>query len=449
MHSFTKYIVEEKALGDERFTVVDVGVSGGLDRKWFDFGGHLRGFGFDLLENEVRDLNDRIDSRLGVSFHAACIGTGEDEPAPGTPSNWVRRERLATNPDQGRMSSNFSTTAPEFTEVSTSLDGFFRDETGSLDFIKIDTDGADFDVIRSGSRILNDNRVLGLEVECQFHGGTGPRAEVFANIDTYLRERGFSLFSMDPVRTSRRALPGKAREHIIGDSDRGQLIWANVRYFRDLANPEYQRHWPFEITPEAVVKLACLYELHGLNDCAAEVVLRFEDKLKGLFDTGHALDLLTKGYYGEFETRAEHMDAFEHDRGRFLPSVQKLTERYGISYAEFVDLMERLREMRAHLDTYDFSGKTIVFYGAGGRFQSLYPGLKPQLEKTGTVLACDSNPALHGREVAGVKVVRPEDLPGISPDLILVTSVYYKDIVLGLWKLAKDHGTRFEISLLD
>ncbi|WP_035236374.1 FkbM family methyltransferase [Desulfobacter vibrioformis] len=449
MHSFTKYIVQTKALSDERLTVVDVGVSGGLDRKWYDFGGYLRGFGFDVLENEVRDLNRRIDSRLGVTFHPARIGTGEHDSTPGTPSNWVETERLAGNPDQSRMSSNFSTTVPKITQVRTSLDSFFEDEAGSLDFIKIDTDGADFDVLRSASCILDEKRVLGLEIECQFHGGFGPKAEVFANIDTYLRERGFSLFAMDPVHTSRHALPGKAREHIIADSDRGQLIWANVRYFRDLAKPNYQQYWPFAVTPATLIKLACLFELHKLNDCAAELILRFKDSLANLFDTRHALNLLTKEYYGEFETYAEHLNAFENNRGYFLPGIQELMNNYEITYAEFVELMEKLRGMRAHLDAYDFSGKTIVFYGAGGRFRSLYPGLKAQLEKAGKVLACDSNPALHGTKIAGINIISPDDLPRITPDLILVTSVYYKDIVLGLWKLAKEHGIRFEITLLD
>lgn len=126
-----------------------------------------------------------------------------------------------------------------------------------------------------------------------------------------------------------------------------------------------------------------------------------------------------------------------------------MRNNYGISYAEFVGLMEKLRDMRAHLDIYDFSGKTIVFYGAGGRFLSLYPGLKPQLEKAQTVLACDSNPALHGTQIAGFNIVSPDELPRINPNLILVTSVYYKEIVLGLWELEKVHGIRFEITLLD
>lgn len=448
MHDFTKYLVQKKALGDERLTVVDVGVSGGLERKWFDLGPCLRGFGFDILENEVEALQGRIDSRLGVSFHAACIGTGAYGLNPGVPSNWVDYSRLSMNPDQDRMTPNMSLSEPVFTDTRVSLDAFFKDETGSLDFIKIDTDGADFDVIQSGRRILNDNRVLGLEVECQFHGECTPEAGVFANIDTYLREQGFSLFSMDPARTPRRALPGKAKTYYMSDSDRGQLIWANARYFRDLALDDYQEHWPFPVTPTTILKLACLYELHGLNDCAAELLVQYKQELDGVIDVEHGLNLLTQGYYGEKETYADHMDTFENDRAYFLPGISEFVERYGIGYEAFIDLMEGLRDMRARLDSYDFSGKRVVFYGAGGRFKSLYPGIKKQLEGA-DVCVCDSNPALHGSQVLGLEVVSPEAMIKTCPDLILVSSVFYMDIVLGLWQLSEAHGTKLQIALLD
>lgn len=449
MHSFTNYVVRSSALGENWFTVVDVGASGGFDRKWFVFGKYLRGFGFDMLENEVREMNERIDSQLGITFHAACVGTDEPVLTSEAPTNWVDSKRLAINPDQAKMSTVFSTSKPELTKLRLSLDEFFKSVPGSLDFIKIDTDGSDFNVIRSSSRILDDNSVLGLDVECQFHGGFGKKSEVFANIDNFLRSRGFSMFDMELVRTSRCALPGKAKSYEISNSDRGQIIWANVQYFRDLANPDYTQYWQFSITPLAILKLACLFELHKLNDCAAELILYHKEMLKDVLDIRHALNLLTKDYYGELESYNMHINLFNNDRSYFIPKIKSLFEHYGITYAEFVDLMEELRNMRIRLDKYDFSGKTIVFYGAGGRFQSLYPGIKRRLEVANTVFACDSNPALHGKEVAGIIVVAPEQLVQIVPDMILVTSVFYPEIVLGLKMRAKKHNTHFEIAILD
>ena len=49
-----RYISER--LGDEAFTVIDVGCSGGIDRIWRLFGERLRAFGFDPNVDECARL---------------------------------------------------------------------------------------------------------------------------------------------------------------------------------------------------------------------------------------------------------------------------------------------------------------------------------------------------------------------------------------------------------
>lgn len=449
VHPFTEYIVESGVLGEARCTVVDVGASGGIAREWFVFGPHLRGIGFDMLENEVEELNRRIDSCLDITYHAYGIGTGGYRAKTGADSNRVTPSRLTANPDQHVLAFNFSSDEAKVTSRFTSLDDFFRDEKGSLDFLKIDTDGADFDVLLSGERMLAENRVLGLEVECQFHGETGAEAGVFANIDTFLRKRGFSLFDLETVRTSRRALPAKAVNLTVEESDRGQIIWANAVYFRDLADENAPARQDFPVDRTTILKLACLFELHGLNDCAAELIQANREALREALDTDRALDLLTKGFYNEFDSYAEHMEAFENDRAYFLPGMHGLMEQYGIGYAEYIDLMKTLRSMRTHVDTVDLAGKKVAFYGAGGRFTTLYPAMRDTLSTAAEVMLCDSSPAKRGQSLLGLTILSPEEMAQAGTDVVLVTSVYYREIVLGLQQLARKHGTDFDITLLD
>jgi Methyltransferase FkbM domain len=88
-----------------------------------------------------------------------------------------------------------------------SLDSFFDERPDvAVDFIKVDTDGGDYEVLCGAERILDRHMVLGLLVEVQFHGISHLHSNLFANIDRLLREHGFSLFDLDVYHYTRGVL---------------------------------------------------------------------------------------------------------------------------------------------------------------------------------------------------------------------------------------------------
>ena len=89
------------ALGDDVFTLVDVGCSGGIDAGWSVFGDRLRAFGFDASLQEIARLAAQ-EPRPGVEYLAARVGLppghGLEHAIPDF--NWWRRnpwERLAVD----------------------------------------------------------------------------------------------------------------------------------------------------------------------------------------------------------------------------------------------------------------------------------------------------------------------------------------------------------------
>src|SRR5256885_159138 len=68
----TRHVVKVGALKAAPLGLVDVGCSGGLDRRWDLFKGQLRAWGFDPLQGEI----DRLAAlgEPGVTYHAAWIG---------------------------------------------------------------------------------------------------------------------------------------------------------------------------------------------------------------------------------------------------------------------------------------------------------------------------------------------------------------------------------------
>ena len=325
-----KYLVDAGAW-QSPFYLIDVGASGGIGGTWAAFGDRLRAVGFEPLIAEAQRLNDE-ESRPHVRYEAALVGADNfDALFPPAERNDPIRSR--TNDSFQRVSAAWAqeilwTSAGEFynrgtaavlSERRVQLDAYVPvDDYAAIDFVKIDTDGHDIEVLLGADRLLTAG-VLGVMVEAQFHGAAHPYANTHANIDRYLRDRGFSLFDLDVNRYSRRALRTRFVYDIPAQTESGQVLWGDALYLRDLGDPAYDaKHPAFSITRDRVTKLAALLALFGLPDCLAELFIT----RRALVPEPLRLAVLDRlpaemGYGGT--TYQDHVAAFERDPRSFYP----------------------------------------------------------------------------------------------------------------------------------
>ena len=125
----------------------------------------------------------------------------------------------------------------------------------AIDFIKLDIQGAELDVLQCARQIL-DREVVGLEVEVEF----APVYEgqpLFRDIDAFLASCGFSLFKLRRKSWVRRVCAERPAVSA------GQLIAADALYLRDplTLEPEARRAWSAHRL-EALLLVAALYDLH-------------------------------------------------------------------------------------------------------------------------------------------------------------------------------------------
>jgi FkbM family methyltransferase len=149
----TKQMAERGLFRDAPFCLADVGASGGIDGYWEVFGDSSVVFGFDPLINEVKRLN----AAAGPSrrFFAYLVGDKSYQAPQGVPNSQPFARTSAIRAAEIRKF-NYVTTYFDQTGSGESatemidLDQFFlRDHPVDLDFIKIDTDGSDYQVLRS------------------------------------------------------------------------------------------------------------------------------------------------------------------------------------------------------------------------------------------------------------------------------------------------------------
>jgi hypothetical protein len=146
---------------------------------------------------------------------------------------------------------------------ATTIDRFAEREDLAVDFIKLDVEGAELDVLKGGHQQLFAS-VLGLSVEVLFRP-VRKGAPAFHELDAYLAAMGFDLYHIKGYRHFRRTLSACPFPE-----NRGQMIWGDVVYFLD-AVPQMQ-HFPQDWSSVRVAKMASLLDLMGFPDCAIEVV---------------------------------------------------------------------------------------------------------------------------------------------------------------------------------
>ncbi len=325
----TRAVVMRGLLARDPFVLADVGASGGIARHWRRFEPALKAYGFDPLVRECERLN-ALERNPGVRYYDCFMG---DEQFAHPPQGWSNQpfertsaawaQRLDAVPSA--QAYNHGDPRIAYTKKRTSLAAFFREAgEATVDFIKVDTDGQDYEVLCGAGELLDPPHALGVLVETQFHGVSHPHANLFANIDRLLRERGFSLFDLTPYRYTRSALPGRFVVSYPSETLEGQLLAADALYLRDAAAPAYEARWG-ALDSVKLVKLLCLFELHRLPDCAAELLQVKQAALPAELDCRAALDMLARQAHPRLGSFSEVSARFARSREAFYP--RSLRER--------------------------------------------------------------------------------------------------------------------------
>ena len=178
-------IVTEYLAPTDCFHLIDVGASGGIAPYWSAFGQRLRAVGFDPIAVETAG---QATEHPQVKYETALVGSRNFDRLfplserqirvdPYTRTSAARAQEIGA----ARRGAHQSATT-QHTGRHVVLDEYVDDHE-EVDFLKIDTDGSDLEVLLGAERILTSGQILGLLVETQFQGWAHDYSNTFANID--------------------------------------------------------------------------------------------------------------------------------------------------------------------------------------------------------------------------------------------------------------------------
>jgi len=207
------------------FIFCDVGARWGIEGAWKSFCKLIKSVSFEPDKNEYKLLCNKKKANDVVYQYAL----------------YKEKKKVSLNLTKSRGCSSIYKPNDEFVRLypeherfeidqkvdveATSLDILHKEkQLNDLDFIKIDVQGAELDVLAGGEAFLSEN-ILGIEVEVEFHQ-IYENQPLFSDIDKNIREKiGLQLQDI-------RKTYWKYPQGINLGSQKGQLIFGDALYFR-------------------------------------------------------------------------------------------------------------------------------------------------------------------------------------------------------------------------
>lgn len=258
-------------------SIVDAGASGGGEaNRWRFLGKRLKLFGFEADDAECAVLQKHA-AAIGIEARYFNTFLGRSQPSRPfliarrfnnsfyeTDLSWFQRKRTYLDGRPIRTSEDY-VTERTITVESVSLDDWAtRYGVPSIDYLKVDIEGAELELLESSPKTLAG--LLGLSVDVIFHP-TWKQSPVFSDIDVFVRRHGFELFDLQGIKRGSQfdspfVVPASHRTMV------GQIACANAIYLRD---PLVAGAAPMNL--EGRMKLAGIAEVHGQVEFAFELLV--------------------------------------------------------------------------------------------------------------------------------------------------------------------------------
>ena len=207
----------------DKFTLLDIGASGGIEKKWAKFEEFINIVGYEPDKNEFDNLirNNKTPKNIFIN---AALGRNKTE----SKLYITKKQQLSSllKPDPSIVNKYLNSERFDITnEVDVHLitvDQSLQDaKIKTIDFFKIDTQGSELDILKGSNKTLE--HVVGIEIEVEFNP-IYVGQPIYSEVDTYIRNLGFELMDFEPAYYLR-------KENNRNYSSSGQIMFANAIYF--------------------------------------------------------------------------------------------------------------------------------------------------------------------------------------------------------------------------
>jgi FkbM family methyltransferase len=241
-------------LKNNPLVIVDVGASGGIHERWRKLGSNVKAILFEPDRNEFEKLVE-TQSKNSVVINSALA-----EGSESVKYHLCKKQQVSSTYipnklvlDKYEDSDRFEIEKTITLEADSMNNLLLNANIGEIDFMKIDTQGSELDIIKGASNFYEN--LVGLEVEVEFlelYRGQ----PLFSEVNSFIESKGFTLIDLKRYFWKR-----SAKKY---SSNKGQLIFADALYLKE----------PEDIialdglNEEKIVRTTFIYMAYGYDDFA-------------------------------------------------------------------------------------------------------------------------------------------------------------------------------------
>jgi FkbM family methyltransferase len=298
------YVVRQQLLEGQSIKYMDVGARGGIHEVFRQIQGGLQVIGCEPDINECRKLNAFFKSRgINVSLYPYAMHDKDGKHVINISQFPYSSGIFAADPAfmhrLSEINDNNLRVVDHVIMDTTTIDNMLKQENlAPIDFLKIDTEGSEHCVLKGALNQLRGPYMLG--VESEFWTGPIKNSDNLSIIHDLLTHLGFYLFDINIGRYTRRSFPRgymtvdkrSGQSRTIHPQNCGQILTGDVVYLRDPVWEITQGVHRFIWNDVNVLKMAILYELYMLSDCAVELLQAYQANFSSNLDFEKLYDLL-------------------------------------------------------------------------------------------------------------------------------------------------------------
>lgn len=213
----------EKILINNKLSILDVGASGITERNKFNYSLHKNFTKIYKSDDSLNKSNDNNDiyinnlfwseeKKMNFNITKNLVSSSLYKPNDEILKNFI-------NHDQHNIISVKSLTTKKIED---------EEKISNLDFLKIDAEGAELEILKGcGDKI---NEVIGIEIESQFIERY-IESPLFDEVHSFLKNKGFELYLINSENWIR-------NNNYINSSSNHKIIWGDFVYFKKIEHIE-------------------------------------------------------------------------------------------------------------------------------------------------------------------------------------------------------------------
>lgn len=224
--------------------------------------------------------------------------------------HYISSSKLST------LNKNQNYTKNYFTEKKTTIDDAFNNliHPKEVNFLKIDIDSNDHEVLYGADNLLNNDNFFGLQIEVDFVKKKGNYRN-YIEVLRYMNSKNFNLLNFVHSRYSSELLPTKYLYNFPGPNYNGSPLMGDLIFFKNFDDKFLEK-----LSEDDVIKILRLLEIYNQDHIAIELINKiknFPDNIKNEFKS-ELIKKYSLDFFGEILNYEQYCEKYIQNKDKFL-----------------------------------------------------------------------------------------------------------------------------------